>query len=104
MDRAVGEPLDRLHRGAGVGPLGVVVEGDAVALAHLLQAVRQALEAAEAGADRRRLDPHGAGEQGRGHGVLQVLHAGERHVGGVEQRRSSAPPGRPRSPGRPPSA
>src|SRR5262245_1521607 len=51
VDGAVGEALDGLQRGAGVGALGVVVEGDAAALAHPLQAVREAGEARERGAD-----------------------------------------------------
>src|SRR6185295_8409931 len=44
VDAAIGEALDGLQRGAGIGALGVVVEGDAAALTHFLQAVRQAGE------------------------------------------------------------
>src|SRR6185295_7120041 len=85
VDRAVGEALDGLQRGAGIGPLGVVVEGDAAALSHPLQAVGEPGEARQGGADGRRLGAHGPRQQGRRHGVLEVLHAGERHLRGMEE-------------------
>ena len=74
------EALQGLHGRSHVGSLGIVVVGDAVEIAHLLQTVRQSAEVAQAplGSGQRHAAQVGD-EEGR-HDVLDVVRPEQRHT------------------------
>src|ERR1700688_2893626 len=85
VHRAVREALERLDGRRRIGALRVVVPGHPALRRHLLHTVRQPAEAGEAAADCLRARLQAARQESRRHGVLEVLHAGERHLRGGEQ-------------------
>ena len=72
--------------GGDVGRLRVVHVGDPADLGDSLEPVGDAPEAAQAAHDGIAIDPRRKGDRGDGHGVAQVVLAGERKLGGGEQR------------------
>ncbi len=80
-----GERGQRDARAGDVGRLGVVDVQHAPAARHLLQAVRDAGEAAQAGANRVGIDAPREADGGGGHRVLEVVGAPQAQLAGRQQ-------------------